>query len=120
MIKKNKFVALSLSSIVMTALLLIPLKVSAEAVNGGQVATESVITFYEDEYEQKSSSSSSSNSMSTEDSSSKVIVAETAKPSGKLPNTGDLVQGSIGISGILLLVGALLLFVRKKQGGKAS
>ncbi|MGC6768511.1 LPXTG cell wall anchor domain-containing protein [Enterococcus sp. LJL51] len=118
MIKKNKFVALSLSSIVMTALLLIPLKVSAEAVNGGQVATESVITFYEDEYEQKSSSSS--NSMSTEDSSSKVIVAETAKPSGKLPNTGDLVQGSIGISGILLLVGALLLFVRKKQGGKAS
>ncbi|MEI5994537.1 LPXTG cell wall anchor domain-containing protein [Candidatus Enterococcus mansonii] len=88
---------------------------AAENQNGGQVATEGIITFYEDSTE-PTIESTSTDPTSTSQTESKIV-----KPIGRYPSTGEMIKGSVGVIGIVLIVLALFLFFKKskkKQGAE--
>ena len=84
---------------------------AAENQNGGQVTTEGIITFYEDATEPTTEPTTEpSEPTPTSPSEPKVI-----KPVGRYPSTGEIIKGSIGISGIALVSIALFLFFKKRK-----
>ena len=80
---------------------------AAENQNGGQVATEGIITFYEDSTEPTTDSSKPKPSDSSE--------PKVTKPVGRYPSTGEIIKGSIGLSGIALVALALFIFFKKRK-----
>ncbi|MGX7245374.1 LPXTG cell wall anchor domain-containing protein [Enterococcus quebecensis] len=85
---------------------------AAENQNGGQVTTEGIITFYEDSTEATVEPSKPTPTSPTE--------AKVTKPVGRYPSTGEIVKGTIGISGIVLVVLALFLFLKKRKKEKEA
>lgn len=83
---------------------------------GGAVQTNGEIGFYE-ETQPSTSSSTSTSSSKTKTSSSRTVTSETTtKPTGKYPSTGELIKTSLSISGVAIILLALLfLFIRKKK-----
>lgn len=71
--------------------------------NGGQVTTEGIVTFYEEQVDS-----------SSQTQESKEVVE---KPKGRLPSTGEVVKSLISIVG-MILVGYLLLVVAKRKKKK--
>lgn len=80
-----------------------------EGEGGGAVQTNGVIGFYEEDAPPASSS--------TEPIGSSSEPAVT-KPAGKYPSTGELVRKSLSISGAILVLCVLVLFLikRRKRG----
>lgn len=78
---------------------------------GGQVNRGGKITFYEE------SSSSEEPKPSTEPSTVDSSGLTMTKPKGRLPDTGELVKQYGWIGGALLLLVALLLFMRNRKKG---
>lgn len=110
--KKKNFI---LSLLIVACLGLIGLvvlnsnQVEASQGGGGQVIRGGKITFYEE------SSSSIDTSSSTEPSVSNSSDLVTEKPKGRLPSTGELVKRYGWIGGVILLLSAFLLFMRKHK-----
>lgn len=97
------------------------------AENGGAVQTNGVIEFYDDtepstseptpssEPEPSTSEEPKPSEEPTPSSSSEPIVT---KPQGKYPSTGELVKTSLTVSGVALVVLALLFFLWKRKKDK--
>lgn len=99
---KKKIISILLTAI-MGLMITVMVSKNASAVenqNGGQVVTEGVITFYEESKE------------STVESSEKTKIV---KPVGKFPSTGEIVKGTVGLSGITIIVIVLFLFFKKRK-----
>ena len=95
---------------------------SAQEGNGGQVQTNGEISFYADEPLPSSSSEPPAPSSTQEPSSEAPVPTSSSeppvtKPAGKYPSTGELVKKSLTISGgVVLLIGLFLfLYSRKKK-----
>lgn len=101
------------SLLVFCLLNLLFIQANAEG-NGGAVSTKGEITLVE---EDPSPSTSSSEKPKTSNSATPTPVK---KPIGKLPSTGELVKTSLSISGIVLLVIGLFLFVWKRSKTKGK
>ena len=111
--KKTKRLLIGLSSLIMGVILVFGVTgVSAAANgNGGQVATDGVITFYEDATVDSSSTTPSRQLPNTN-------TPTTQKPAGRYPSTGEIVKGAIGFSGVLVVIGACLLYLVKRKRTK--
>ncbi|WP_086315713.1 hypothetical protein A5821_002836 [Enterococcus sp. 7F3_DIV0205] len=83
---------------------------------GGQVTTNGVVGFYEESSTEPTHASTSEPSTAT--SSSKELPI--TKPKGRLPSTGELIQSPYTWVGVLLAVGALILFRRAKKNRSAK
>lgn len=102
--RTNKTIILLCSFMVLVSLTLSPVNTYASDGTGGQVSTEGKISFYEEE---------ASPDEPTPTEPEKPTEPETdaaAKPSGRLPDTGELIR-NYGFIGIALLL--LFLLVRK-------
>lgn len=84
---------------------------ATENQNGGQVTTEGIITFYEESTE-PTTPSTTEPSKPTPSSPSEPKVT---KPVGRYPSTGEIIKGSIGISGVVLVAIVLFLFFKKRK-----
>ena len=125
--KKIRFISLIASSVlVLVCFLFTPVVIEASA-NGGAVQTNGVIGFYEEDTSESSTSESSTSESSDSGSiSSESITSQstlpptdgTTKPTGKYPSTGELVKSSLTISGIALLVIAVIFLIWKKRQEK--
>lgn len=87
------------------------------AEEGGRVQSKAGVGFYEASTESSTKSSSTSDSQSSQ-STSYELKAE--KPTGKLPETGELVKKSLFISGSILVVLILIFFFYKRKKEKRS
>lgn len=117
MVKKMKKKTVLFALIAMTGVTgMFPVTSYADE-NGGAVQTNGVISFYEESTNSTETSSSKDSSTSTDSNSKPDTSAssEKPKPTGNYPSTGELVSKSLGISGVLLLILALLLFLKKKH-----
>lgn len=93
---KKQFIHL----IVITVVALSFLPMSAHAAEGGEVGNGAGVEFY---------SESSSTSPSSSD------LPNTKKPTGNLPQTGEIVKKSMMLSGVVLLIGVVVFFFIKKR-----
>lgn len=94
--------------------------------NGGQVGTDGVISFYEEE--SSSSETETEDSLETLPSTSSETIQETLKttysnlfsPSNlkTLPSTGEIVKAALGGSGVALLVIASSIYVLRRKNKK--
>lgn len=73
---------------------------AAENQNGGQVATDGIITFYDEVKEPTVSSSSE---------------PKITKPIGRLPSTGEVIKGTVALGGCALIVIVLFLFFKRRK-----
>lgn len=96
-------------------------------VNGGAVSTKGQITLTTEEPTPSTDSTSSSEPTPTSESSSSTLPPTgssqsplTPKPMGKLPSTGELVKTSLSISGVILLVLLLIVFLWKRKKDQKS
>ncbi|WP_430597646.1 LPXTG cell wall anchor domain-containing protein [Enterococcus sp. AZ177] len=105
---KKRIIIMLASIMCMVALASFSSNVSAaDNQNGGQVATEGIITFYEDSTEPTTEPSKPTPPNSSE--------PKVTKPVGRYPSTGEIIKGSIGISGIVLVAVALFIFFKKRK-----
>lgn len=89
----------------------------AMAEEGGAVQTNGGIGFYETSSDRPSSEVSVPSSEAPALSTSRLPAI---KPTGKYPSTGELVKKSLTFSGVVLILGTLILFLwkrRKEEGG---
>ncbi|MBO0468085.1 LPXTG cell wall anchor domain-containing protein [Enterococcus plantarum] len=82
----------------------------AAAEEGGQVQTNAGIVFKESD-----SSTAQTNESTHNDSSSNKLPNTGKKPTGRLPNTGDLIKVSMLFTGGALILIALIVFFWKKR-----
>lgn len=92
--------------LILTLVIVYPLNTFADT-NGGELKTEGVISFYEDE---PSSTTESSSVSKPQKSGSK-----TMKPAGRLPQTGEMAKTSLAFTGVAIVVIGLLLFLWKHK-----
>ncbi|MGG5343044.1 LPXTG cell wall anchor domain-containing protein [Enterococcus sp. AZ192] len=106
---RKKIVSILLSSIIGFSLVGISVSdtYAAENQNGGQVVTDGIITFYEDSTEPTTEPSKPTPSTPSE--------PKVEKPVGRYPSTGELIKGSIGLSGVALIVIAVFFFLKKRK-----
>lgn len=74
--------------------------------DGGQVGHEAVIEFYRDD--EKEQTTTTSNLKVSEE-------PKQSKPIGRFPQTGEIVKKSLMLSGILLALSALYVYVKKQR-----
>ncbi|MFD2307952.1 LPXTG cell wall anchor domain-containing protein [Enterococcus termitis] len=110
---RKKIVSILLSSIIGFSLIGISVSdtYAAENQNGGQVVTDGIITFYEDSTE-PTTEPTTEPSKPTPSTPSEPKVE---KPVGRYPSTGELIKGSIGLSGVALIVIAVFFFLKKRK-----
>lgn len=92
---------------------------------GGSVQTNGKVSFFDDTNTEPTSStepldsSKDSNGVTGQSTYPETSGGAIAKPLGKLPSTGELVVKSLTISGgILLVLGALFILLKKKREAK--
>ncbi|WP_086349710.1 LPXTG cell wall anchor domain-containing protein [Candidatus Enterococcus clewellii] len=115
--KKSRVISLIASFILgLACCFVIPVITDASG-NGGAVKTNGVIGFYEEDVSESSTSESSSSDSETSETTQSTLppTGGTSKPSGKFPSTGELVKNSLTISGIALLVMAVLFLIWKRK-----
>ncbi|MGX7149539.1 LPXTG cell wall anchor domain-containing protein, partial [Enterococcus ureasiticus] len=88
---------------------------ATENQNGGQVTTEGIITFYEDSTEPTTEPTTASTTEPSKPTPSSPSEPKVTKPVGRYPSTGEIIKGSIGIGGIVLVAIALFLFFKKRK-----
>lgn len=107
-----KHLLLSSFMLILLALMVGAPVYAQEGEGGGAVQTNGVIGFYEEE-----TPPAPSTTEPTKDSSEPTVT----KPAGKYPSTGELVKKSLSISGGILLLCVLVLFLikRRKRGNES-
>ena len=121
--KQNRISYLLLSSflvVIVCGMFIVSIQANAE---GGAVQTNGEITFYDETTgsttepttEPTIDSSTSYPKTSGDDSGTRI-----EKPVGKYPSTGELVQKSLSISGIVLIAVGIIFFVLKKRKKEAE
>ncbi|WP_179190463.1 LPXTG cell wall anchor domain-containing protein [Candidatus Enterococcus mansonii] len=99
-----------LCSIFLSGYLLFPLEINAQ--EGGAVETKGIINFYSEETPPTSSSEEKPPTSSSQE------VPKVEKPKGRYPSTGEMVKTSLMISGLLLILFAVLTKRLKKSDSK--
>lgn len=105
--KKNKLsVCILTISVLGLAFFFKPIKYFAA--EGGQVGHEAVIEFYLEESNEKTPSGTSDLVVDSKDTQVK-------KPVGRYPQTGEIIKKSFTLSGVILAVSSLYLYLKKQR-----
>ncbi|ALS00974.1 hypothetical protein ATZ33_06205 [Enterococcus silesiacus] len=107
----KKFLRISILTISILGLMIFWKPVTSFADDGGQVGHEAVIEFYRED-EKKDPPTT------TSESKTNLNVSEgpqKSKPIGRFPQTGEIVRKSLMLSGIVLALSALYVYVKKQR-----
>lgn len=107
----RKKIRLSILTISILGLMIFWKPVVFYAADGGQVGHEAVIEFYREDKKKEPPTT-------TSDSLSDLKISEEpkqSKPIGRFPQTGEILKKSLMLSGIVLALSALYVYVKKHK-----